>query len=583
MPNSEKLRKLQDREHNPLIYDARMVAEFDAFRLVEAKVLWINRGWFISRGINVIDSDVKEDLNEWILDQFAYCVKSRDCDSNKFSDELFEFYADRYGGTGAVTHGGSGRVGIRGNFQVKGIGITPLVGDEADDLHSHGCLFLEEAIREAIYAEIACNEFSFGAIPVLAIIDTGLMHTFDPKQPGERRALLIRPHFIRPAHLQRAPFFEAGGRTRQEQLKDVMRTKFANQHITAAEIINFFEIAARQVACSKIVGISNGGFYSSNITLNGKIVDFGSMSSIECRHRGRFFDTSDDLRLLSGIADSISFYFNKYSMGDDCLDVSDVVVRMAESCNDELLSRSIALFGLLPDEVGGLTEELLDLVDRYHSRNSEFTFPLSGITVTDVGKLLKLGGDVEWARSLATAVDSICSLGSLLKSDSGRRLRMQRAMVRLLSRRVELDREVLQRWIYEYVSARDNAGCIDQNHVCDSIAYYVAIATRHQHVTSSDDVVVAQTTDGTSWAILCEREGCSSARYFILDGPETPDGVLIFGEFIDRDAIVLTSIGSDINSSRIISEEFSARNDGSYEIRIAGRCISTTPMYISFF
>src|SRR5206468_820219 len=109
---------------------------------------------------------------------------------------LLTFHADRYGATSGSAHGGSGRVGTNGPFNVKGLGRTPLASTMSDWQHSHGCLWLEEAVREAIYSEVADAEFPHGAVPVVAIIGTGIRHELEDGAVGER-ALLVRPSFLR--------------------------------------------------------------------------------------------------------------------------------------------------------------------------------------------------------------------------------------------------------------------------------------------------------------------------------------------------------------------------------------------------
>ncbi|ELE50971.1 mchC domain protein [Escherichia coli] len=56
------------------------------------------------------------------------------------------FHAERYGGSGIQRNGGGARCGFDGNYQVKGIGSNPLVGEGTDERHSNGALGAVHAI-----------------------------------------------------------------------------------------------------------------------------------------------------------------------------------------------------------------------------------------------------------------------------------------------------------------------------------------------------------------------------------------------------------------------------------------------------
>ncbi len=123
-------------------------------------------------------------------------------------NECKTFEADRYGSRHEVCNGGSARCGFDGVFQVKGIGITPLLAQNMSKSHSHGKLFLDEAISEAIWGEICHRHLPYGSIRTLAIIKTNVQEEFSylgnsPKKPC---ALAIREFSIRPAHFERATF-----------------------------------------------------------------------------------------------------------------------------------------------------------------------------------------------------------------------------------------------------------------------------------------------------------------------------------------------------------------------------------------
>ena len=155
-----------------------------------------------------------------------------------FDDDVTVGYADRYGGSGIGLNGGSGRAAVVNGYLVKGVGRTPLVSSLTDESHASGGAYLEESIRETIFAEIVRAEFPCSAIPVLAIIDTGLIQIFEesagPKM--ERRTLLIRPSFIRPAHFERATAYFSGNPKEGQQ--DTLRvSQFFTQVVPLVVII----------------------------------------------------------------------------------------------------------------------------------------------------------------------------------------------------------------------------------------------------------------------------------------------------------------------------------------------------------
>ena len=189
-----------------------------------------------------------------------------------------------------MPHGGSGRAGLRGCFQAKGIGPTPLAGDVRTWSYSHGCAWLEEALREAIYAELAAAELPHGALPVIAVLDTGLRFLLPSGELGERRAILVRPAALRLAHFERAPMFSAARRERPEretnETSDVDRVRDAVRAFHAAtsgepapgvevrDLADALVRVAEQAASGQVHRLCHGGYLTSNVTLNGELLDF---------------------------------------------------------------------------------------------------------------------------------------------------------------------------------------------------------------------------------------------------------------------------------------------------------------------
>ena len=180
---------------------------FECRRLKGAEVVWLNKELLRLYGI----SGQIEEIENLLLDEFAYVSDGYTEDYRLLGERRKVFWADRYGSRHEVCNGGSARCGFDGAFQVKGIGITPLLAQNMSESHSTGKLFLDEAISEAIWGEICQKHLPLGAIRTVAIIKTNVEQEFlylddKPKKPC---ALAIREFAIRPAHFERATFFLA--------------------------------------------------------------------------------------------------------------------------------------------------------------------------------------------------------------------------------------------------------------------------------------------------------------------------------------------------------------------------------------
>jgi hypothetical protein len=266
---------------------------FQAYKLNSGRILWINERYWMSKGIDIINPSIRKELEKWLLDEYGYVVLNDDTTHFVSSDQK-TFFADRYGGSGGATHGGSGRCGISGQLNIKGIGATPLVArpEVTDWAHSHGCAWITEAIREAVAAEIAYQEFPHRAIPVVAIIDSGILTSHAENNYDARRALIIRPNFVRLAHLQRSIYFGSAGHKNSDQYKDALRTEKAVQVVWGNDknaktigvkcktLRETMIKIADQLAFSYAHRLGLGGINSSNITVDGEIVDFGLFSSL---------------------------------------------------------------------------------------------------------------------------------------------------------------------------------------------------------------------------------------------------------------------------------------------------------------
>lgn len=197
-------------------------------------------------------------------------------------------HADRYGGSGIGHNGGSGRAVTWNGYHLKGVGRTPLVSALTPPSHAAGGAYLEEAVRETIFAELAAALLPHGAVPTLAIIDLGLVQDWqtDWSPRLERRVVMVRPAFLRPAHFERAVGFVAADpdAARQDVARVVAMFAALQSGLGSDAVPAIFERLgqrwAAQLAHGFIHQFSHGNDTSSNIALDGRLVDFGAATFV---------------------------------------------------------------------------------------------------------------------------------------------------------------------------------------------------------------------------------------------------------------------------------------------------------------
>jgi hypothetical protein len=87
-----------------------------------------------------------------------------------------------------------------------------------------------------------------------------------------------------------------------------------------------FESIGRQAAFGRIHRLYNGGFFSSNIAIDGSLIDFGSMSELSswspCRASDEAPPFGAEEPTIQQVAASLAFYVDKYSNGWSQADIS---------------------------------------------------------------------------------------------------------------------------------------------------------------------------------------------------------------------------------------------------------------------
>ncbi|MEZ8046455.1 MchC protein [Vibrio sp. 10N.237.312.C02] len=301
---------------------------FKTHKLKKTSVIWYNKN--LVKDLNIDESKIESE----ILDNFSYVTKEYTNKKNIFTNDSKFFLADRYGSRYEICNGGGARCGSNGNFQIKGIGANPLVSLQMDEHHSHGKLCILEAVNEAIWGEVCHKNLPYGAVRTLAIINTNTAIRSFYGLPEPRNlpcVLAIRQVSIRPAHFVRAPFFFPKYEYQYLRDNDALRVKKAihllkdnlilsKLHIEESlqnALSHFLIKLAKQIAASRILGIPHRSLTSSNICIDTKFIDFGTISAVpnfaNYRYGHEDYGVWDDHKLIVKWLHNFVFFINKYN------------------------------------------------------------------------------------------------------------------------------------------------------------------------------------------------------------------------------------------------------------------------------
>ncbi len=263
--------------------------QFQVRKLANAKLLWLNRELWTS-----------ED------DPFTYamCIPYDNESPTAYQDHTATWWGERYGGAGLAGNGGGVRCGLSENIQIKGVGQNPLAGSTTDHWHKHGAISIQDSVRETLWGEILDAALPHGAIRSLAIFANGtdfqgeVADTHEPVNVS--RGLLLRQPALRPAHYMRSIFFSPT-LDMFDAVSDVDRTRKAVEGIQLGlssiwqsdvdcteknhidlntGFVEVFQRAACQIAASRAKRLIHGSLISSNFSLNGAWLDFGTTSAL---------------------------------------------------------------------------------------------------------------------------------------------------------------------------------------------------------------------------------------------------------------------------------------------------------------
>jgi hypothetical protein len=358
---------------DPAALSAHAAVPFEIRRLPHARLLWLNERWLTESGVAPHDAEARATFAARLLRDFA--VTSRASDLPGTSACPHTLYADRYGGSGGAVHGGSGRCGSKDGFIAKGIGRTPLVNEDVDIYHKNGRMSVDEAIREAVNAEIAHRELPWGAVPTVAIIDGGFEFPYGQRDEPRRAAIVVRPSFIRPAHFERSIFFGPGGYRDSPQFLDAQRVRDATRAAVAAPgtyppLLEMFRRFAQQIGVARARRLWQGRFLSSNVSIDGALVDFGSFRAVPNWRRtvglaGECFGA--EIGQVCQTFLSVAGFFGKYApQALAGLDTRPYLRELAALERASFLDACLAGFGARTTSDAAPARELVACIEAYY-------------------------------------------------------------------------------------------------------------------------------------------------------------------------------------------------------------------------
>lgn len=542
-----------------------------ARKLRNPTLVWLNERWFLERQIDVTDGATRDRLTQWLLDEYAYVIPSNDESSPDYTEMEKTFVADCYGGSGMAVHGGSGRAGISGCLQVKGIGRTPLVGAGIDWTHSHGCMWLEEALREAICSELCANEFPHGAVPILAVIDAGFRYRYledvwgERKEGtwGERRALAIRPVAMRPAHFERAVCFMPPGAEDDARRRDVRRVRDVVLHlereapaseapVLAERLTHIFSCIAQQVAFGRAHRLFHGDYLTSNLTVHGELLDFGAFralpnwcKALSTNHLAGGF--GDELAVLAPAVRSLNFYAGKYKEDTQYkLSDADLLKRLKENIDGAFAQECLRLLHLdMVDDEQIKQEALAALTDYYKSQQRLLARYQHGYRRPQIRWLSDAFAECDETEAATAEFKALSRIVAAIResridTEARKQLGEQACltMARLLPPRPELYRESLVSTLYQLIDGRSAPHLVDPALIEATINGIISRNRRHWRSLPNDLAVFAQYSGSFSHLLYC-LDPKTGERYLWLESIWLNDQVWMLNKWVPASTLAI--------------------------------------------
>lgn len=324
------------------------LVDFEAFKVKNIKPLWVSYKELCDLGdvFNIAD--------------FAYVNPKSSCfvDLHLDVNNKKILQAERYGGVGVGGNGGGVRCGNTDKFQLKGIGINPLLGDHDDYNHSTGNYSLSEAVSEVINSQVYGQILPVGVAQAYGLVSIGKSR-FKGDPYGHRLdlAIMAREICVRPAHFLPQPFFKPFARYKSILMDDVARVrsvnkalakKFENNNVFIMYLGKYLSASANQLAFAKVFRIAHGAYSPSNVCFDGRWLDLTNMSMVPAGTN--YAAAKDTVPFLAEpqepikVVQQVVYNYSKYNFTD--LNIVPLVNYYYEQFNAYFLHYLIGLFGL---------------------------------------------------------------------------------------------------------------------------------------------------------------------------------------------------------------------------------------------
>ncbi len=325
---------------------------FTTYKVKGAKIIWRNDNLIKEYGLGS-----ECDIDSWLLEEFAF--SSLEHFSSNLASDKSTFFAERYGGQLIAGNGGGGRAGLKGLFQCKGIGPTPLVNQGGAPQYTIGIASLEEMINEALWGEVCNILLPFGAVRCLAVIDLDYL-----SDNMEKCAIAVRENEFRLAHFELSPYFLLNNTSELVSETTRVRASIESFPMCFQSVFGYYtdfessmkiilERYAKQLSYAKFFRICHGSLTSSNIGMSGKYLDFGTISSLGAYEnivtsRGNIGFLNEQDNILESIVNFIDNH-NWYSSD---IDVSSdhFCSFFSESLNIHLRNNFLIALGLIKED-----------------------------------------------------------------------------------------------------------------------------------------------------------------------------------------------------------------------------------------
>jgi hypothetical protein len=477
-----------------------------------------------------------------------------------------KLFADRYGGTGGSPHGGSGRCAMLGRYNAKGIGRTPLVSDKVDWWHSTGLMWLSEGIREAISSELAHFEQPYGAVPTIAIIDTGIDVQRDSVSRIERCGIAVRANFMRPAHFERSIYFGSSGFEGSDQHLDAIRveklTKLAmnNDGLIGSLFPGFLpmmKMHAEQIGAARALRLWQGRFLTSNASIDGRLADFGSFRQVVNWRRS--VGQSNEVfgaegTQLNAAAHSLSFYLYRHFDETTARNNLPKVYQEIQKSTDQSF-KTQCHFGFAVDHIceTGRAIDYNDAIAAFYLAQQEVSGGADDLSIQahtwlpDVAQNPRQAAQMmnktefKIARELVLQIkyqDAINS--STLFSQS---------VFNWLTPRRALFHKVAVTGAISLVDNLKGGEELGRVTITDYISAQVGASRRVFREIPKHVLIKSQLYDRGTWLVLTDDQHTSATGGYVI-APCNDDRVLLFGVNVDR--VRLVEFGDKSNSSKAV-------------------------------